>query len=73
VEENSTLSVARELTSFQKRLLEQALQKGYLDVPRRANANRLAAELGITKTSLSITLRRALKKAVITYLEQTKI
>jgi len=72
VEENSTVSVAGELTSFQKRLLEQALQEGYLDVPRRANSNKLAAELGITKTSLSITLRRALKKAVMAYLEQTK-
>ncbi|MEM2080364.1 MAG: helix-turn-helix domain-containing protein, partial [Nitrososphaerota archaeon] len=72
VEHNINVDVAEELTPLQERLLDRALREGYLDIPRRARVEHLAKEFGITKASLSITLRRALRKAVKAYLEQAK-
>ena len=72
VEHNINVDVAEELTPLQERLLDRALREGYLDIPRRARVEHLAKEFGITKASLSITLRRTLRKAVKAYLEQAK-
>lgn len=72
VEHNASIGVAEELTPFQEKLLYRALQEGYLDIPKKADLNRLAEEFGTTKASLSVTFRRALKKVVRAYLEQAK-
>jgi predicted DNA binding protein len=42
-------------------LLRTALARGYFDYPRRTSLTDLALELGVTKSSLSQSLRRALK------------
>ncbi|MEM0481493.1 MAG: helix-turn-helix domain-containing protein [Nitrososphaerota archaeon] len=67
---NINANVAEELTPLQERLLDRALREGYLDIPRRVGVEHLAKEFGTTKASLSITLRRALRKVVKAYLEQ---
>ena len=43
-------------------LLLTALEEGYFDVPRRINTNELAQRLGKSPETLSITLRRNVKK-----------
>jgi predicted DNA binding protein len=50
---------AHGLTEKQHRALALALEAGYYEVPRRANAVQLASELGISHQSLSEQLRRA--------------
>jgi predicted DNA binding protein len=45
-------------------LLRTALTRGYFDYPRRISLTDLALELGVTKSSLSQSLRRALKEVL---------
>ena len=45
-------------------LLRTALTRGYFDYPRRVSLTDLALELGVTKSSLSQSLRRALKEVL---------
>ena len=48
-------------------LLLTALEEGYFDVPRRVSTNELARRLGKSPASLSITLRRNVKKILKHY------
>jgi predicted DNA binding protein len=45
-------------------LLRTALTRGYFDYPRKISLTDLALELGVTKSSLSQSLRRALKEVL---------
>jgi predicted DNA binding protein len=56
------------LNQTQVQLLMQALDAGYFDVPRRVSTHELAQNLGKTPATLSITLRRGLKKILTNYL-----
>jgi predicted DNA binding protein len=48
-------------------LLLTALEEGYFDVPRRIDTNELARRLGKSPATLSITLRRNVKKILKHY------
>jgi predicted DNA binding protein len=48
-------------------LLLTALEEGYFDVPRKVSTNELARRLGKSPASLSITLRRNVKKILKHY------
>jgi len=49
-------------------ILRKALEKGYLDVPRRISTRDFATELGKTPASLSISVRRAIRRLVLNHL-----
>lgn len=55
------------LTTRQDELLRHCVERGYYDIPRATTLRHLAAELGISMTSLSLTLRRAESKIVAAY------
>lgn len=56
-------------------LLRTALMRGYFDYPRRFSLTALALQLGVTKSSLSQSLRRALKEVltetIMVYVEES--
>lgn len=59
--------VAPLLTARQAELLTFCVAKGYYEIPRKVTLRTLAAELGITATSLSLALRRAETKIVCSF------
>lgn len=52
-------SVTSSLTERQRKTLAVAYQKGYYDVPRRIQSERLADFLGLSKSTVSEHLRKA--------------
>ncbi|QIW23581.1 bacterio-opsin activator [Sulfolobus sp. S-194] len=60
-------SFTLDLTDMERKVLMVALSKGYLDYPRRANADEIARLLNISKVTFLYHLRNAQKK-IITYL-----
>ncbi|HIQ29953.1 MAG TPA: winged helix-turn-helix transcriptional regulator [Candidatus Caldiarchaeum subterraneum] len=52
----------KNLTSKQARVLEAAFKYGYFDTPKRISTKELAKKLGISPSTLSETLRRAVKR-----------
>src|SRR5688500_13432068 len=55
---------APRLTRRQKEILLHCVARGYYEIPRRSTLRSLAAELGISPTTLSLVLRRA-ERAVV--------
>jgi len=55
------------LTHRQAELLQYCVTRGYYSIPRRASLRVLSGELGISTTSLSLALRRAEAKIVLSY------
>lgn len=53
------------LTARQAELLDHCVRRGYYSIPRGATLRTLAAELGISTTSLSLALRRAEAKIIL--------
>jgi|GEM_PF-1120703 predicted DNA binding protein len=51
-------------TSKEKILINRALNKGYFDIPRKANLFDLSVELGISKTEVSALIRSAINKVI---------
>ncbi len=72
IEENSSIHSFDELTGRQERLLELALKKGFFDSPRKIGTRDLAKDFNVAPPSVSVSLRRALKKVVRTYLKTGK-
>ncbi len=56
------------LTARQEMVLKIALENGYFDYPRKADTRTLAAQLGISPSTFSETLRKGLKKVVMEYM-----
>ena len=54
----------RMLTKKQAEVLNAAIKHGYFDTPKRISTKELARELGISPSTLSETLRRALKRVL---------
>ena len=52
----------KNLTSKQVEVLNAAIRHGYFDTPKRISAKELAQKLGISPSTLSETIRRALKR-----------
>lgn len=60
----SFLDSCRALTETERRTLVVAVEHGYFETPRQASLEDLAAEFGISKTAVSMNLRRAERKLV---------
>ncbi|MEM2237463.1 MAG: helix-turn-helix domain-containing protein [Candidatus Caldarchaeum sp.] len=56
------------LTHRQEMVLTTALENGYFDYPRRVGVRTLAAQLGISPSTVLETLRKGLKKVVREYM-----
>src|SRR5208282_1004581 len=59
VENITPLISNKTLTKKQRELLEIAYRRGFFDVPRRATLRQLAEELGVSRSTLMESLRRA--------------
>ncbi|WP_337859990.1 helix-turn-helix domain-containing protein [Ferroplasma sp.] len=59
--------IPNELTLRQKEILYIAFRMGYFDITRKIKLEDIANEVGISKKSVQITLRRALNKIVLEY------
>ncbi len=59
VENVKPLISNKTLTKKQRELLEIAYRKGFFDVPRRVKLGQLAGELGVSRSTLMESLRRA--------------
>ena len=62
----STTTLFGNLTGKQRRALIMALDNGYYQMPRRATAGRIAAKLGVPRTSYVDHLRKAENKVIQT-------
>lgn len=58
----ASLRTVKELTRAQERVLQLAYDLGYFDIPRRITLGKLAKRLEVSKATLDVMLRRALKK-----------
>ncbi len=58
------------LSGVQARVLLYAYVRGYYDVPRRINLDKLARELGMSRSAVADALRRAEAKIVKKYFEE---
>ena len=58
----------KEMTKRERETLEFALKMNYFEFEKRSTLSGLAEQMGISKSSLSETLRRGMKKAVVLYL-----
>lgn len=65
-------ALAPPITPRQAELLQYCVERGYYSIPRRAPLRRLARELGISTTSLSLALRRAEAKIILAYEAQLR-
>jgi len=70
--EISDISSFRGLTPKQEKTLRIALQQGFYDFPRRISNDELAEKLGIKPSTLSEILRRAERKVVGRYFEESE-
>jgi predicted DNA binding protein len=52
------------LTRRQRKLLETAYEKGFFDVPRRIDLRSLAEELGVSRSTIMESLRRAIARVL---------
>jgi predicted DNA binding protein len=50
------------LTKNQRKLLETAYERGFFDVPRKVDLRSLAMELGLSRSTIMESLRRAMCK-----------
>lgn len=57
------------LTDRQREVLSHVVARGYYQIPRTTTLRKLARELGISTTSLSLILRRAELKIVPAFVE----
>lgn len=62
--EGSRLSLRTYLTEHQRRIVKEAVKRGYYDLPRKIDLRGLAKVLGISKSAVADALRRAESKAV---------
>lgn len=58
----------KEMTKRERETLEIALKMNYFEFENRSTLSGLAEQMGVSKSSLSETLRRGTKKAVVQYL-----
>ena len=58
------LESCRELTETERRTLVVAAESGYFETPRGASLSDLAGEFGVSKTAVSMNLRRAERKLI---------
>lgn len=72
VVEISAVSSLPGLTSRQERILKTAMELGFYDFPRKVTNDELAAKLGIKASTLSEIVRRAEKKVVGKYFEESQ-
>lgn len=55
------------LTRHQEAILDECVAAGYYSIPRKATLRQLARKLGMSPTSLSLTLRRAEARIIASY------
>ncbi len=72
IAEISAVSSIRGLTSKQEVILKTAMELGFYDFPRRISQEDLSEKLGIKPSTLSEILRRAEKKVVGRYFEESE-
>ncbi len=72
VVEISAVSSVPGLTSRQERILKMAMDLGFYDFPRKLTNDELATKLGIKPSTLSEIVRRAEKKVVGKYFEESQ-
>lgn len=60
------------LTYRQEKDLRMAFESGYYSIPSQITLDDLAAKMGISKSTLNITLRRAERKIISDYLTNTE-
>lgn len=65
-----SLSTVKELTRAQERVLQLAFDLGYFDIPRKTTLGKLAKRLEISKATLDVMLRRALKKVLSNHVDE---
>lgn len=68
VERLTTLRGTEVLTGRQEEVLRKAFAAGYFDYPRKTGSSKLAAELGISASTLSEVLRAAQRRILAQYL-----
>lgn len=56
---------ASQLTIEESQVLDQAISLGFFDIPRNISLEQLANKLGKSKSSLSVMLRKIIKKKVV--------
>ncbi|AEB94565.1 MULTISPECIES: helix-turn-helix domain-containing protein [Metallosphaera] len=66
------LQLGPNLSQAEKRALRTALANGYLDYPRRADADVVASELGLSKVTFLHHLRNAYRKLATHYLTKSQ-
>ncbi len=71
ISEISKLSPKKDLTSRQEKVLKSALELGYFDYPKRVSTEELSAQLGVAPSTLNEILRRAERRIISGYFEET--
>lgn len=56
------------LTEIERKILQTAYHKGFFNYPRGINLDNLAKEFNISKATVNIHLRNALRKIISSYL-----
>jgi len=72
-EDDRAATPTRGLTDRQREALVTAHEKGYFEIPRTASLDEIAAELGISASSLSERLRRAQTHLVETHCHSAEV
>jgi predicted DNA binding protein len=71
ISEIAKLSAKQKLTSKQERVLKSALELGYFDYPKRVSTEELSDGLGIAPSTLNEILRRAERRIIKVYFEES--
>ena len=71
ISEIAKLSAKQKLTSKQERVLKSALELGYFDYPKRVSTEDLSKRLGIAPSTLNEILRRAERRIIKVYFEES--
>jgi predicted DNA binding protein len=71
ISEISKLSPKKDLTSRQEKVLKSALELGYFDYPKRVSTEELSAQLGVAPSTLNEILRRAERRIISGYFDET--
>ncbi|ADY01449.1 Bacterio-opsin activator HTH domain protein [Vulcanisaeta moutnovskia 768-28] len=61
-----------ELTDIERKILLKAYHDGFFNYPRSTNLNNLAKEFNMSKATVNIHLRNALKKIISTYVNNAR-
>ena len=68
--QSTNLEAEGTLTPKQYEVLRYAFEKGYYDVPKRISTEELAAQFGLSKSTVSVIIRSAERKVISLFFSQ---